>query len=358
MADARIDTVVDTVFGQQLADPYRWMEQDGPELHEWLDAQADTAARYLSGLPGRAELRARVAELSAAAVTASRFAMAGEQVFFLRQDSDAAVAVLMVRTGSDERVLLDPARFEELTRRPGVEKVVEGVLAAKAAGFDPVKVNAVAIKGVTEEDVVPLGRFAREHGLEMRFIEYMPLDAQNAWERDKAGRGTNSFKEWLKSNPPREEVEKYQFLPHVIEPSAGADRFTLAVLCEAYAEDTIGGEARTVMRFHPRLAPIKAAVLPLVNKDGMPEKAQALYRELKKHWNVFYDDAGVPVAEISVCFMCGMLSASPAIPNAKRADEGSGYGVSDDAIVTLRGLCNELGLPKCDARHPTDFGGR
>jgi cyclic pyranopterin phosphate synthase len=80
---------------------------------------------------------------------------------------------------------LDPARFEALTRRPGVEKVVEGILAAKAAGFDPVKVNAVAIKGVTEEDVVPLAAFAREHGLEMRYIEYMPLDAQDAWERDK-----------------------------------------------------------------------------------------------------------------------------------------------------------------------------
>jgi glycyl-tRNA synthetase len=64
------------------------------------------------------------------------------------------------------------------------------------------------------------------------------------------------------------------------------------VLCEAYAEDEIGGEPRTVMRFHPRLAPIKAAILPLVNKDGMPEKAHALYRELKKEWNVFYDDKG------------------------------------------------------------------
>lgn len=84
----------------------------------------------------------------------------------------------------------------------------------------------------------------------------------------------------------------YRFLPHVIEPSAGADRFTLAVLCEAYAEDEIGGEARTVMRFHPRLAPIKAAILPLVNKEGMPEKAEALYRELKKQFNVFYDDKG------------------------------------------------------------------
>src|SRR6185295_2862900 len=77
-----------------------------------------------------------------------------------------------------------------------------------------------------------------------------------------------------------------------IEPSAGADRFTLAVLCEAYAEDEVGGEARTVLRFHPRLAPFKAAVFPLVNKDGMPEKAQALYRELKADWNVFYDDKG------------------------------------------------------------------
>ena len=100
------------------------------------------------------------------------------------------------------------------------------------------------------------------------------------------------FHEWLKKNPPKEEIEKYQFIPHVIEPSAGADRFTLAVLCEAYAEDELGGEARTVMRFHPRLAPIKAAVFPLVNKEGMPEKAHALYRELKNDFNVFYDDKG------------------------------------------------------------------
>ena len=80
---------------------------------------------------------------------------------------------------------LDPVRFEELTRRTGLEQVIAGILAAKAAGFDPVKVNAVAIKGANEEDVVPLGRFAREHGLELRFIEYMPLDAGDRWERDK-----------------------------------------------------------------------------------------------------------------------------------------------------------------------------
>lgn len=80
---------------------------------------------------------------------------------------------------------MDPARFETLTRRTGFEQVIAGIHAAKAAGFAPTKINAVAIKGMTEDDVVPLGRFAREHGLELRFIEYMPLDAANAWEREK-----------------------------------------------------------------------------------------------------------------------------------------------------------------------------
>lgn len=80
---------------------------------------------------------------------------------------------------------MDPDRFEQLTRRKGFEQVIEGILAAKAAGFHPVKINAVAMKGITEADVVPLARFGREHGLEIRFIEYMPLDAEQKWERDK-----------------------------------------------------------------------------------------------------------------------------------------------------------------------------
>ena len=79
---------------------------------------------------------------------------------------------------------MDPDRFQQLTRRTGFEQVIEGILAAKAAGFDPVKINAVAMKGCTEEDVVPLARFAREHALELRFIEYMPLDG-GVWEREK-----------------------------------------------------------------------------------------------------------------------------------------------------------------------------
>ncbi len=89
-----------------------------------------------------------------------------------------------------------------------------------------------------------------------------------------------------------DEEKKERLVPHVVEPSAGADRATLAFLCEAYVEDQVGGESRTVLKFHPRLAPIKAAVFPLVKRDGMPEKAQAIYKELRKNHNVYYDEKG------------------------------------------------------------------
>jgi GTP 3',8-cyclase len=79
---------------------------------------------------------------------------------------------------------LDPGRFRELTRRDGVEQVVDGLLAAKAAGFKPIKVNAVTIRGMIEHDAVSLARFCREYGFEMRFIEYMPIGADH-WEREK-----------------------------------------------------------------------------------------------------------------------------------------------------------------------------
>jgi hypothetical protein len=79
---------------------------------------------------------------------------------------------------------------------------------------------------------------------------------------------------------------------------------------------------------------------------------------LPHHGFVFYDEAGVPVAEIGVCFLCDMLVASPAIPGAKKADEGSGYGLSDKGAAELQKLCFELGLPKCNAKSPMEFGRR
>ena len=94
-----------------------------------------------------------------------------------------------------------------------------------------------------------------------------------------------------------DEQTRERFIPHVIEPSSGADRATLAFLCEAYHEDEAPDEngkltKRVVMKFHPRLAPVKAAIFPLVKKDGMPEIARELYGELKRSFNVFYDEKG------------------------------------------------------------------
>ena len=95
----------------------------------------------------------------------------------------------------------------------------------------------------------------------------------------------------------RDDQTNERFTPHVIEPSAGADRATLAFLCEAYTEDKQPDDkgnmqTRVVMKFHPRIAPIKAAVFPLVKKDGMPEVARDIYRKLKKRFPAFYDEKG------------------------------------------------------------------
>ena len=90
-----------------------------------------------------------------------------------------------------------------------------------------------------------------------------------------------------------------RFVPNVVETSAGADRTTLVVLCDAYREETVKGEEaegkeeqRVVLKLKPSLAPLKAAVFPLVNKDGMPEVARRIYDDLRRSFNVFYDDGG------------------------------------------------------------------
>jgi glycyl-tRNA synthetase len=93
----------------------------------------------------------------------------------------------------------------------------------------------------------------------------------------------------------RDDLTNEKFRPHVIEPSAGMDRAVLAFLCDAYSEDQAPNDQgvmdeRIVLRLHPRLSPIKAAVLPLVKKENMPEIARELYRELKSSFNVFYDE--------------------------------------------------------------------
>jgi len=89
-----------------------------------------------------------------------------------------------------------------------------------------------------------------------------------------------------------DEETKERFYPYVIEPAAGADRATLAFLVDAYDEDIADGEPRVVLRFHPRIAPVKVAVFPLLRKDGQPEKALEVADLLRQHFTVQYDQAG------------------------------------------------------------------
>jgi glycyl-tRNA synthetase len=143
------------------------------------------------------------------------------------------------------------------------------------------------LEGVAHRADYDLNQHIKHSGRDLSYFD------EELWAKaDKSVYGGDKKKEQqAKSSPP------FRFVPHVIEPSAGADRFTLAVLCEAYTEDRIPDEKgvpqeRIVMKFHPRLAPVKAAILPLVNKEGMPEIAQKLYHELKQELNVYYDDGG------------------------------------------------------------------
>ena len=80
---------------------------------------------------------------------------------------------------------LDRGRFREITRRDDFPRVMAGIEACEALGFAPIKINAVAVKNLVEPDIVPLARFGRDHGIEIRYIEFMPLDSQGLWLRDK-----------------------------------------------------------------------------------------------------------------------------------------------------------------------------
>ena len=89
-----------------------------------------------------------------------------------------------------------------------------------------------------------------------------------------------------------DEVTRERYIPYIIETSAGCDRTLLTALIDAYREDVQAGEERDYLAFHPSLAPIKAAIFPLVKKEGMPEIAQKLTAELRSRFEVFYDEKG------------------------------------------------------------------
>jgi glycyl-tRNA synthetase len=122
-----------------------------------------------------------------------------------------------------------------------------------------------------------------------------------------------------------DEVAKERFVPYVVETAVGLTRTVLMILLDAYAQDEVEGETRTLLRLHPRVAPITAAVFPLVKKDGLAELAQAVELELRTAFPTFYDQGG-------------------AIGRRYRRQDEIGtpfcvtvdYATKDDATVTLR----------------------
>jgi len=134
--------------------------------------------------------------------------------------------------------------------------------------------------------------------------------------------------------------DKRRFVPHVIEPSAGADRGMLALLCEAYRLDE-SRPSPELMCFHPRMAPIKAAVFPLVNKDGMPERAHRIYEQVRRHWPARYDakqsigrryarmdEAGTPF-----CFTIDGQTLEDGTVTARDRDTGHQIRIGEDRVV-------------------------
>ncbi|EMO28086.1 tRNA ligase class II core domain protein [Leptospira interrogans serovar Bataviae str. HAI135] len=91
----------------------------------------------------------------------------------------------------------------------------------------------------------------------------------------------------------QDQVQNKKYVPFVVEPALGANRLFLAVVTNAYEEEKLpDGETRTVLRFSPKIAPVKAAVFPLMKKDGLPEKSREIFADLSKLGNIEYDDGG------------------------------------------------------------------
>src|SRR6188768_572404 len=143
------------------------------------------------------------------------------------------------------------------------------------------------------EGIAHRGDFDLRSHMEGKLVK----NAEGCLELEKDAEGKPKYKGSGRDLTYRDDITNERFTPHVIEPSAGADRGTLAFLCEAYHEDQVPDDkgdmqTRTVMKFHPRIAPVKAAVFPLVKKDGMPEAAKEIYTALKKRFVTFYDEKG------------------------------------------------------------------
>jgi GTP 3',8-cyclase len=115
---------------------------------------------------------------------------------------------------------LDRQRFRQICRRDDIDRVMAGIEECLRLGFDPIKINAVALKGVNDHDIVPLARFGRERGIDIRYIEFMPLDSQGLWDRSKVLLADEMIRmigaeigplEEVPDNDPRAPATEYRF---------------------------------------------------------------------------------------------------------------------------------------------------
>jgi glycyl-tRNA synthetase len=117
--------------------------------------------------------------------------------------------------------------------------------------------------------------------------ELMGIAARGDYDLTQHSEGSGKALEYF------DETTKEKYIPHCIEPSLGVDRLILALICSAYAEDEVGGEKRNFLKFHPRIAPIKAAVFPLVkNKEALVGKAREVFESLQERYHVIWDASG------------------------------------------------------------------
>jgi glycyl-tRNA synthetase len=142
------------------------------------------------------------------------------------------------------------------------------------------------LEGVAHRGCYDLEQHQKHSGKDLAYFD------DDLWQQD-----AHRYKDDKQAAKKAKEGPPYRFLPTVIEPSAGVDRSALAFLCEAYTEDEAPDEKgvmqqRVVMKLHPKLAPIKVAVFPLVNREAMPQIAEQIYRDAKKHMTAFFDMKG------------------------------------------------------------------
>jgi GTP 3',8-cyclase len=162
------------------------------EIERFVRALVPLGVNKLRLTGGEPLLRAELAELvrRLSAVEGVRDVALTTNGMLLDEQAEALKAAGLQRINISLDTLRDEV-FKQISRRTGLDRVLAGIAAAQRAGFEKIRLNAVAIHGISESEIVPLAEFARARGLELRFIEFMPLDADHHWSSSQVLTGAS-----------------------------------------------------------------------------------------------------------------------------------------------------------------------